>query len=40
MKIEEAQGHTEANSNVGMVINHHKLALTQRLPPKGIQDGL
>ena len=37
MKIEEAPGCTQAENNLGVVINHHKLALTQRLPPKGAQ---
>lgn len=35
MKIEEAEGHMRAESNLGVVINHHKLALTQHLPLKG-----
>lgn len=33
MKIEEAQGHTVAASDLGMTINHHKLVLTQQPSP-------
>ena len=35
MKIEEAQGCTQAENTLGVVINHHKLALTQHLHPQG-----